>query len=538
MAHLPRRTRTAALVAIAIIFAAPAAALALGYLEQIEVKTFADMREVERYQLKIAEKHYNKGEFKIALDEYDKFLTLYEKSPGAPYAQLMWSHCQSKLRFVNTAIRDGFQSVIDYWPDSHEAVLASYLIGKSYDNIGQTEKAEAGYLKTINEHSEHYIATLAKVNLLHLAKVKKDAKKQMLLLADLTYDTKRTAANKEFVVNATRQLAAKQVYASQYGEAIRALETTYADKDLVKVYNDIARGAIDRFLLDAKTRTKGIELADSVIGMLGTLIPDVIDGEADHNAAREAWGRIIDLYARTGRHSEVLATHQKRLTILGEDDGLLGGLAGFYRGRKQYDNARATYARYKDKVKGQLAIAEVFREEMRYNEAFAIYNALEDQVLGQGLLATLYRELLKFDDAIACYKTLMEIDRGRIDTHRWAIGECYELSNRLRKAIAAYGLVDNFPTNYFKMASCHRRLKEYKQALALYTQCKVDGARAPDAFMEIGATYEEASDRANAIRAFQLTCKNFPKSNHASRAHSHLQAKYGINVTLGGAKEE
>ena len=56
------------------------------------------MREVERYQIKIAEKHFLKGSFKIALAEYEKFLTLYEKSAGAPYAQLMWSHTMMKLK--------------------------------------------------------------------------------------------------------------------------------------------------------------------------------------------------------------------------------------------------------------------------------------------------------------------------------------------------------------------------------------------------------------------------------------------------------
>ena len=40
----------------------------------------------------------------------------------------MWSHCQFELRKVNTAIREGFQSVIDYWPESREAVFASYLV--------------------------------------------------------------------------------------------------------------------------------------------------------------------------------------------------------------------------------------------------------------------------------------------------------------------------------------------------------------------------------------------------------------------------
>lgn len=541
MADNTRRRRgekALALASLALALAAPSAANALGYLEQIQVETFAEMREVERYQIKIAEKHYTKGEFRIALDEYDKFLTLYEKSPGAPYAQLMWSHCQARLRFVNTAIRDGFQSVIDYWPESQEAILASYLIGSSYDSIGQTEKAEAGYLKTVNTHPDHYVATLAKVNLLHLAKVKKDEKKRMLLLADLTFDTRRTEANSQHLVNATRELATKQVYAGKYGEAIRALETTYKDKQLVTVYNDIAKGAIDHYLREEKTRKTGIELADSVIGMIATLIPTVIDGDTSRAAARDAWHRVIDLYSRTGRHSKVLETHEKMIIILGEDDGLLGGLAGFYRGRKLYDKARETYRRFKDKVNGLLLIAELFCVEKRYHEAIAIYNALADRTVGQGLLAGLFRKLARYDEAITCYKTLMEIDQQNIDLHRWAIGECYEASDRLHNAIGAYRLVDNFPKTYFKMASCHRRLKEYKQALMLYTQCKIHAPSAPDAFMEIGFTYEEAGQTTNAIRAFQLLCKNYPKSNHASRAHSHLQSKHGINVTLGGAKEE
>jgi len=41
----------------------------LGYLEQIPVETFAKMREVERFQLKVAEKFYIKGEYKIAARE-------------------------------------------------------------------------------------------------------------------------------------------------------------------------------------------------------------------------------------------------------------------------------------------------------------------------------------------------------------------------------------------------------------------------------------------------------------------------------------
>ena len=119
----------------------------LSWLEQIQVETFAELRELERFQLKAAEAFYTKSEFAAAAAEYEKFITLYESSPGAAYAQLMWSHCQVRQRKVYTAIRDGFRSVIDYWPESHEAKLSAYLIGQSYKSIGEVKKAEAAYGK-------------------------------------------------------------------------------------------------------------------------------------------------------------------------------------------------------------------------------------------------------------------------------------------------------------------------------------------------------------------------------------------------------
>ncbi len=134
----------------------------LSWSEQIEVNTFGKLRHVERYQLKAAEKFYTKGEFAAAAAEYEKYITLYETSKGAAYAQLMWSHCQINQRKVYTGIRDGFQSVIDYWPNSNEAKLASYLIGKSYKNIGELKKAESAYSKTIINHPTDHIALLCK----------------------------------------------------------------------------------------------------------------------------------------------------------------------------------------------------------------------------------------------------------------------------------------------------------------------------------------------------------------------------------------
>jgi len=152
-------------------------AASLSWTEQIEVNTFGKLRQVERYQLKVAEKFYTKGEFAAAAAEYEKYITLYETSKGAAYAQLMWSHCQINQRKVYTGIRDGFQSVIDYWPNSNEAKLATYLIGRSYKNIGELKKAESAYSKTITDYPTDHIALLSKWDLAGISSIKKDQKR-------------------------------------------------------------------------------------------------------------------------------------------------------------------------------------------------------------------------------------------------------------------------------------------------------------------------------------------------------------------------
>ena len=101
-----------------------------------------------------------------------------------------------------------------------------------------------------------------------------------------------------------------------------------------------------------------------------------------------------------------------------------------------------------------------------------------------------------------------------------------------------YRQMEGFPGTHFSMAHCHRQLGQYKEAITLYEQCKVVDNAAPRATLYIGYTYEEAKEKEKAIRTFQMTCRRYPKSKSASSAHSHLQNKYNIHVTLGGAEDE
>ncbi|MEC7558230.1 MAG: tetratricopeptide repeat protein, partial [Planctomycetota bacterium] len=145
----------------------------------------------------------------------------------------------------------------------------------------------------------------------------------------------------------------------------------------------------------------------------------------------------------------------------------------------------------------------------------------------------------QYDKAIAVYQELLKADAENTQTWLWNIATAYRDSGKCKEAIGFYRQCTNFPSNYTEMAMCHRRLKQYKEAVILYNQI-IGGApnSAPWALLQIGYTRESAGQKEQAIKTFQQVCKRFPKKSEASRAHAHLQNKYKISVTLGGSKKD
>lgn len=498
----------AAAVAIAFTLGARRARADLAFTERISVETFAALREVERYQLKVAERFYLQGEFAVALDEYDKFLTLYESSPGAPYAQLMWSHCQRRLRQVNTAIREGFQSVIDYWPESGEAVLARYLIADSYRSIGEVERAEPAYREVIREHPAHFVAVHAKAALLEMARTAKQEEKRLALLRDLAFDTKRDDATSQFCIEASRELASIALARGSFDDAAAALATSYPEDSIVVEIVGLAGDPIRRLRETGDSAEPADRLAGRIIAELEQRIPESLDAEESRATARATLYGIAAIHGAAGRENEVMATYVRSGKLLGEDDPLLDRMAEWHKARQERDAAAVVYRRFNDRIEGRRRLVGMLREDAKWPEA------------------------------IEEFRELMRLDPGRADEYRWAVAECFEASGDLREAIASFRLCEGFPANHFRMAACHRRLEEYEEALTLYRQVRSAGQDAAEADLQIAYTWEESGRRENAIKAFQLTCKAHPRSGQASQAHSHLQDRYGISITLGGAKDD
>ncbi|MDP6795799.1 MAG: tetratricopeptide repeat protein [Verrucomicrobiota bacterium] len=518
------------------------AAAKLSWLEQIEVETFAELRKVERFQLKAAEAFYTKGEFAAAAAEYEKFITLYERSIGAPYAQLMWSHCQVRQRKVYTAIRDGFRSVIDYWPESREAKLSAYLIGRSYKSVGEVKQADAAYGKAIAAHPDDHVAVLSKWDMAEIAHIRKDTRRLEQVWSDLVFNTKLNKQNRSYVERAAQGLAKHRFSEADFEKALKTLQVPYSEEALLDAIYQNAKNAVSRLCNDDTTRRSGEQLADRIITLLLDETINIKPSGDGTDEIRELHRRAGRLHERAGRDLDVVKTYERLAKRIGMDDGVRGSIATWHCAKKRFPKARELYGQFEDKTEGLIHIADTWIEEGQPTQAIRLYQRLaklEPKRLAdwKQAIAGIYAESGQHDKAIEVYQELVILAPAEASTWYWTIGSLYEETKRLKVAIQAYRQSDRYPEAYFQMAKCHRQLKEYTEALTLYHQALATEKVAPDATLSIGYTYEEQFKKKDAIKWFQRTCKLYPRTRNASKAHAHLQKEYGISVTLGGSKE-
>jgi tetratricopeptide (TPR) repeat protein len=340
------------------------------------------------------------------------------------------------------------------------------------------------------------------MDLLHYAKLHQDETERLALLNDLTYKVKRTESSKSTCIDACRELAELHFFAQRLDEGKKALATTYTGPELFDAVYNMSAKTVDHLLKKPETKPAAIKLADQLLATLRTEAVERPELE------KSLLFRAADLNASLGRPSEIWNLYEEIGKRFGRDDDLLGKMAAWYKQREKRDDARRIYGEFKDVVAGQKNIAGMFLEEKKLVEAMAIF------------------------------RKLIEIDGEHAGDYLWSIAGCYENLSDWKKAIATYRLIDRFPDNHFRMAACHRKLGEHQEAILLYNQIKLVDSAAPEASLQIGFTYEEAKDKENAIRTFQLTCKRYPKSSQAGKSHAHLQNAYNINVTLGGSEDE
>lgn len=513
-------------------------------LDEMSLERWAKLREVQRHQIQIAEKYYREKNWKVAAAEYDKYLSLYENSDAASYALLRWSICQVNLRKQNTAIHDGFRSVIDYWPDSDDAVAAGYYIGKTYKDIGQNSKAKPALKDVTEKHAKHIAGVYAMVALAEIAETENDDELKVDIWRKLTFEAIRTKQTLNHCNSAAIKFAKHQFYEGDFDEAVEAVKISSKKNEIEDQVVQRGKDALRRLVDNSETQSKAKNLASKLVSYLQDQQPDDATTEAGKTRAKHLMFLVADVHRAAKDDAQVAKTFSTIEKRFGADDEFLAKVALWHRSKEQYEKARAEYRKFKNKANGLSNIASTFRQEKNLSLAVSTYEQLtnvdsDNAIKWKAEKATTYREFHKWDEAIAVYQELLKQDVSASERWLWEIATCYNYAGKWKEAIGFYRQTDRFPQNYQEMARCHRRLKQHGEAIALYNQI-VGGSKphAPWALLQIGYTQEEAKSKDKAITAFKKVCKLFPKDRHASIAHAHLQNKYKLSVTLGGAKDE
>ena len=426
-----------------------------------------------------------------------------------------------------------------------KAVVSTFMIGKCHLLNGEPSKADKVFAQLADEYSKHSLATLSRVEMLGIASARKDKDRQVELWTDIAYKTPKTKETASYRASSARSLATHFFQENEFQKGVEALETYY-DKtrpERVHAVHDVCNAVVSRLFRVSETKARAEKLGDGLISFVEMALPDGSEDKKDKARTRDLLERIASIHKSLDRDKQVLAAYERMGKVLGMDDEILGSMASWHKGKKRIDQARAIYGRYKDQVNGRRAIAGSYREEKNYEEAVRQYLSLigldkDREADWQRDVVGTWRDASKWDKAIATYQILLKVDPDRFSDYNWGIAECHEKLSKWKEAILSYRQTDKFPEAYFRMAECHRHLKKWNEGLILLNQARSHENVADRAQHRIAQFYEMSGQKEKAIKSFQVTCKKYPKSRYASISHAHLQTKYGISVTLGGATDE
>lgn len=527
-----------------MLVASASPAFAQGRIDELALDRWKLLREAERHQLNVAEKYYREQQFKIALGEYEKFVTLYEKSEGASFAQFKWAICQIHLKKINTAISDGFQTVIDYWPESDEAPKAAYYIGRCYKETGEVKKAKKAYQQVVSKYADSLAAVYSLSDLIDVSVVEEDVEARVAVWRKLVFDLKRTPGDAANLCNqASIQLSQHYFKAGNPTDGVASLATTWKDNQFPYYIWAYCRQPIQELAAEPKTKELANKTADGCVAAIREKIPTDLSKEENKKNAREWSYYIADIHAYSQRDDKVVETYQTILKQYGQEDATLQRFGDWYKSIKKFDEARKLYNQFTVRPEGLGQVAYSFRQQQKWDEAVTYYRqaaGLDANNLPKwnGEIGQTYREAHRWKEAVDAFQENLKIDSANTEKWLWLIAHTHKEGGQYKEAIGVFRQCTNFPENTKEMAACHRALKEWNEAVILYNQVTSHAPSAPWALYQIAATREAAGEKEKAIQAFQLVCKKFPKDGHAAQAHAHLQSFYKINVTLGGAAEE
>lgn len=468
---------------------------------RLDTQRYGELREAERYQMDVAEAQLKQRKWDAALAEFEKFITLYQSSVGAPYAQYQIAYCQEQRDFINQAILE-YKALIAYFPKSPEAPLSAVAIGRCLAKTGETEQAAQQYLAVVESYPKDPAAGDA---LWEASEIQLDHE---------LYD-KALAARQRLVTNYPES--------SRFGAAVNWLIDHHLfeanNLEAARTASNLTREPLqtERYLA-GQLFSRGYHLSrrndDDAVKWLDLAI-EVYDGIAsqfadDAEQVLYARGMIARCHQQAGRQSEATAAYEQLLEAYPEADKWRGTYASYLENLDQWNEARLQYLRYDDKDHGAYEVAASYHRQC------------------------------EVPDAEAAYMRVVANDPQRTQVALYQIGRLHQdVSKDYEKAINAYRQSEySAPAHLFRIAECFSAMG--KHDMAVKTLQEIIGFfpdHAPDAMWRMGHCYENADDADSAIKTFKRLCDSHPDSRQSSWAHQRLETQYNIPYTGGGVKK-
>lgn len=511
---------------------------ALCRAQRLDIKRYAALREMERWQFDTAEEEFRRRRWDAAITQYGKFLKLYPESESCAFVQLRIGQCEESRRRVNQAIKE-YVAVRDYFPDSPEAPYALWSIARAQGKCGEAKKR----LEALQKHAQEYpthpntAEALWIVSGYYLGEGENQSLgiQQRHRIVDTFPEHRRfkDAVNWLFHHYALTEEAPSRALEIR----TKVVSKEQADIDLSNAYG---QHAIHCYR--SKKRERGKKFLDLCLERLddfGSRFPGKNVPYCKKRAAYYlgAIGRIEEAIKRYLKYFEEYANDDagalafaRWLGEIGRTSEAINRWLLYLAKHPENDGRRVEFGRWLEKIG-------------RWEDARDQYRKMANIAASQWEIAQSFHRQKKGKEAIEAYQLVAEDQYNRANVAYFNMGDVYQHVLRdYEKAIRAF--VDsnyNMPENLYRVTDCYCAMKKWNNALQQLGEILFIGRNPPRALKYMVYVFEARKgekDRSRAINTCKRILDQFPKSGESSWAHQHLEDKYDLNYTGGGVKEQ
>lgn len=472
---------------------------------RLDLARYKQLREGERYQIELADKQYDAGQWDASINEFNKFIKLYPQSEACSYALFMVGRANENKKYPNEGIKQ-YLRVLDFYADTSEAPYALFRIAQCHRASGDEKEERQFYLKIIKEdkYKEHVLVSEVLWKLSELAgretppRTDKVAEYRKRIIVDFEkcrlYNSAVDWMARYYATTVDDPVAAREMILRYPGYIRESAELWIADRYLEKA--NAHRGQPE----DDKFRKK----------------------------ARDIWTDFPVKFPKATRYAK--NCHLQ--------------LARSYRDEGEPKKALKLYAEYLNKWPNddgpRIDIARYLEDLSKWNDARIEYLKLSDKLRGQWEVAYSYHRQGKADPAIEAYQKVIDSDFVRYAYAMYQMAEVYyHQKHEYDKALKLF-MESNYspPTHLFRVSSCHCAMKRHKAAVTQYAEIvSFFKKSAPQAYLRMGDCYlHHMKMKREAVGVYKIVLDQFPKTGEASQAHLRLE-NLGVVVTGGGVKK-